>query len=91
MWARVLKLMGKKGMNEILPLFYEHLKIQRETFPDAVYDESAEKYRSVEDLFQAAEAFARSVFEPAYGFLQGPSGDAVSYLEEIECLLNGSV
>lgn len=94
-WARLLTLMGKKGMDEVLPLFYAHLKFHRETFPDAIYDESLEnedkKYRSVEDLFSAAEAFARSVFRPAYGFLNSTSDKENSFLEKIERLLEGSV
>ena len=94
-WARLLKLAGKKGMNEILPLFYAHLKIHREPFPDAVYDESSEnidrKYRSVEDLFLQAEAFARSVFAPANGFLNDKGDNESTLLKEIERLLAGSV
>jgi hypothetical protein len=94
-WVRLLKLIGKKGMNEILPLFYAHLKIHREPFPDAVYDESSEnndqKYRSVEDLFQQAEAFARSVFAPVDGFFNDTGESEESFLSEIRRLLAGSV
>ena len=94
-WARLLKLVGKKGMNEILPLFYAHLKIHREPFPDAVYDEPSEnneqKYRSVENLFQQAQAFARSVFAPAKGFLNDTGESEESFLAEIRRLLAGSV
>ncbi len=94
-WARLLKVLGKKGMNEILPLFYEHLKIHREPFPDAIYDESPEqnvqKYRSVEDLFQAAETFALSIFAPAHSFLNSTEDNEQFGLDDIEGLLAGSV
>lgn len=94
-WARLLKLAGKKGMNDILPLFYAHLKTHREPFPDAVYDESSEnshrKYRSVKDLFRQAEAFARSVSRPAHGFLNDTGDNEESFLAEIRNLLAGSV
>jgi hypothetical protein len=94
-WARLLKGIGKKGMNEILPLFYAHLNNRRKPFPAAVNDEWSRnnnpEYRSVEDLFQAAEMFARSVFNLADGFFYGTGENDASLLAEIKQLLAGSV